>query len=115
VATGRESFTLQATFLNSPCGVQFSPDGQLLAVADSGPAEGLVKIYEVMTGHLERTLHAHNLRVASIAFSSDSKRLASGGMDKTAKLWDLGTRISSITCFSTQTAGAWPRSARMAR
>jgi eukaryotic-like serine/threonine-protein kinase len=96
LATGREAFSVTAVFLNNPWRVEFSPDSRLLAVADTG-SEGLVHVHETSTGRRTLTLQAHNLRVASIAFSRDSKRLATAGLDKTVKLWDLATGQEILT------------------
>src|SRR5437899_2459297 len=51
----------------------FSKDGTLLAIACEDKA---VRLYDCKTGKLVRTLADHNLRVWSIAFSPDGKRLA---------------------------------------
>ena len=43
------------------------------------------------TGQDLLTLSGHTAPVMSVAFSPDSKTLATGSEDKTAKLWDVAT------------------------
>jgi WD40 repeat protein len=73
----------------------FSPDGKYLAAGTNDP-HGLIKIWEVATGRLVRTLpgrsdpaRGHSDAVLSLAYSQDGKRLLSGSYDRTAILWDL--------------------------
>jgi uncharacterized protein with WD repeat/nitrous oxidase accessory protein NosD len=68
--------------------VAFSPDGQLLA---SGSADYTIKLWEVATGSLVRTLSGHTSWVISVAFSPDGRLLASGSDDYTIKLWEVAT------------------------
>jgi WD40 repeat protein len=54
--------------------VQFSPDGKTLA---TGSFDGTVRLWDAASGTQTAELRGHGLRVLSIAFSADGKRLAS--------------------------------------
>jgi WD40 repeat protein len=69
-------------------GVEFSPDGSLLAVAGS-IADPAVKLYDARTGALVHTLVGHATRVGCVAFHPDAKRLASCSIDQTVRIWEL--------------------------
>ncbi len=66
--------------------VAFSPDGELIA---SGSLGHTVKLWDVVTGQLSRTLEGHSNYINSVAFSPDGRHLVSGGGDRTLKLWDV--------------------------
>jgi WD40 repeat protein/tRNA A-37 threonylcarbamoyl transferase component Bud32 len=68
--------------------VVFSPDGSMLA---SGSEDKTIKLWEVGSGSLIRTLEGHNRGVKSVVFSPDGSMLASGSEDKTIKLWEVGS------------------------
>lgn len=68
--------------------VAFSPDGQLLAGACDDKS---IKVWDVHTGELKRSLVGHVNSVISVAFSPDGKTLASRSNDMTMKLWDAQT------------------------
>ena len=63
-----------------------SPDGLTLGSVDS-----TIKLWNLKTGDLLRTLTGHEEAVVSVAISPDGQTLASGSEDKTIKLWNLKT------------------------
>ena len=71
------------------CVVAFSPDGRLLA---SGSSDKTMKVWEVASGALLRTLEGHTWSVNSVAFSPDGRALASASWDNTIRLWDAASR-----------------------
>ncbi|MBL1179375.1 WD40 repeat domain-containing protein, partial [Pantanalinema sp. GBBB05] len=76
--------------------LRFSPDGKTLA---SGSGDKTVKLWEVGSGKLIRTLIGHNSAVSSVEFSPDSKTLTSGSADNTVKMWEVssGKLIRTLT------------------
>lgn len=66
----------------------FSPDGRLLATGSSYE-NGLVRIWDVQTGELLRTLEGHLNGVSQVSFSPNSQFLASGSYDGTLRIWGI--------------------------
>ncbi len=67
--------------------VAYSPDGSLLAIA----AGNKIQLIAVESGRCEQVLDGHPDLVRSITFSPSGECLASGGMDKTIRLWDVAS------------------------
>jgi WD40 repeat protein len=88
-------------------GVAFSPDGKYLAWG-KGTQNMIDKIgnnvilSDVASGREVRTLSGHTARITSVAFSPDSKTLASGSDDGTIRMWDVtnGQKLSSVSGYS---------------
>jgi WD40 repeat protein len=94
VAARTKRATLEATtekvFLNEITALAFSPDGQTLALAVNRE----VQLWDTGTGRPVARLEGHTGKVKCLAFSPDGTRLASGGFDRTVRLWDV-TRYRS--------------------
>jgi WD40 repeat protein len=68
----------------------FTPDGQLLA---SGSWDDTIKLWQVSTGQLLKTLSEYGLGVCAVTFSPDGRLLASGSWDNTIKVWQVSTGL----------------------
>ena len=68
--------------------VAFLQDGKTLA---SGGKDPLIKLWDVKTGSLMRTLSGHTRSVESLASSPNGKTLVTGesGGDSSVKFWGL--------------------------
>jgi len=81
--TPLESFTQQITH------VVTSRDGKLLATSGPLNARPAVVIRNLETGSPVTTLLGHAGSIRAMQFSGDSKKLATGSDDGTARVWDL--------------------------
>ena len=73
----------------------FSPDGRTLAW--SGRNDGLVSLRDVTTGAEVTRFIGHNGVVRGIAFAPSGTGLATGGDDRTIKLWDVPVYEPSLS------------------
>ena len=97
VPTGelRKTIAGHAGRVNSLC---WSPNGQTLASGGgyviieqcaAPSADNTVRLWDVATGELQKTLTGHTDEVLSVRFSADGQTLASGSADGTVLLWDM--------------------------
>ncbi|RWA05589.1 hypothetical protein EKO27_g9520 [Xylaria grammica] len=72
--------------------VAFSHDGEMLV---SGSEDGTIRVWDVATGELQKTIEPQMEHVYAVAFSPDNKTLAVGGYigggDGAVSLWDVAT------------------------
>lgn len=66
-----------------------SPVANVLA---AGSANHRVSLWDMNTFRELESFIGHRQEVQALAFSSDGKRLASGGGDRTARIWKIGAR-----------------------
>ncbi len=72
--------------------IRYSSNGWWIATASGTPAQsGVVRLWDVATGEPIRDLLEVDDSVHALAFSPDSKLLASGGCDRSIRIWDLAT------------------------
>jgi WD40 repeat protein len=83
--------------------VCFSPDGKHVAAASGSGGDGnTALVWDAASGKVFRTFKAYN----SVAFSSDSQRLACAGYSDVGPVtvWDVATREPALTLPDTRTA-----------
>ena len=85
--SAKPELILQTGHTKSVNAIVFSPDNRWLA---SGGKDDVIKIWDLATGNILRTLYGHTSNVNALAVSPDGKLLASGSGDINDQR-DLGT------------------------
>jgi len=84
--------------------LQLSPDGKVLA---TGGFDGLVRLWDMATGHELPHPIQEPESVVSAAFSPDGRVVAIASLDQTIKLWELATGRELDTLRGHE-SGVWP-------
>jgi len=63
-----------------------SADGKWAAI---GEENGKIRIFEVATGKVAKTLEGHSAATTGVAFNADATKLVSGSQDKTFRVWNI--------------------------
>ena len=80
-----------------------SPDAtRLVATSSAGHRIYPIWVWDANTGELLFTMKAQTRGIQTLAFSTDSKTLASGNISNTIRLWDMDTGTTRAT-FKTST------------
>lgn len=90
-----------------PTLLAFSPDGSTLALSVTGfrtsaTEKSAVQLWDVGTKRRTAILEGHTGYVSALAFSPDSKVLATGATDATTRLWDVAKQrwLATLTGHS---------------
>ncbi len=78
-----------------PRSIAVSADGKLAAV---GEETGKVKVYDLATGQIAKTLSGHTGPVTGVAFTADGTKVVTGSQDKTFRVFNMadGMQIASV-------------------
>jgi len=81
-------------------GLSLNRDGKTLVTAG---LDGNIRIWNVATGQVERTLSGHTNSLYKAVFNPSEKLLASSSRDRTARVWDIATgrelhRLTGFRC-----------------
>lgn len=98
-ATGKsaEPLTEVAVFQGRTSWIEraaLSPDGKILASGGGNTEGGELKLWDVSTGKEIARLAAYSNSLYALAFSADSRRLASGDSERRVIVWDVERRKS---------------------
>ncbi|MBT31266.1 MAG: hypothetical protein CMO01_16550 [Thalassobius sp.] len=74
--------------------VTINPSHTTIATTAS---DGVIKLWDIASGRILRTLDGHSSKVNAISFSSDGKLLVSGSYDQTVKVWEVSTGMNIQT------------------
>ncbi len=87
-STKVDKTNILSTLISGIYSVAISPDGRTLV---NGSYDKTIKIWNIASGQLIRTLQGHSGLVNSVAISPDGRTLVSGGGDKTIKIWNIAS------------------------
>jgi len=89
VESGNMIMNFKEEFLSGVFNSRFSRDESMVAIASRDKIGS--RIFEAKTGKLLNKLKGHTDWVKSVAFSFDQTMIATGSLDKTARIWNVNT------------------------
>ncbi len=72
-------------------GVSYGPDGNTIISRHNGQVDKTIRLWDIDTGKLLRTLAGHTRHISDMAICPESKIIATGSFDHTVRLWDADT------------------------
>ncbi|MEM1069192.1 MAG: c-type cytochrome domain-containing protein, partial [Planctomycetota bacterium] len=85
VETGELVRDLGEVHSDTVFGIAFSPDGRQLA---SAAADKTIRVHDLATGNLVRSLEGHTHHVLSLDWQDDGQTIASASADQSIKVWN---------------------------
>jgi WD40 repeat protein len=92
-ATGNELRELRGGHNGAVLDAVFSPDGRIVITSAS---DGTICVWDAKNGDLKRNLRGHVGAVRSVSVAGDNTVLASGGDDRSARIWSVSTLPSIV-------------------
>lgn len=91
------NFSLIRTIANHPSAsvIAISPDSRTLV---SGGDDKAIKVWDIATGKLQKTLQSDSGKIRSLAISPDGKTVVSGSADRMVRIWNpiTGKRLAIL-------------------
>ena len=104
----RPELVLQTGHTGPINAIALSAGGRFLV---SGSDDNTIRLWDIATGNVLRTLVGHEKPVLAVAVSGDGRVIASGGDDSSVRVWDVTT--GQLRVSRAQRAGKGWRSARI--
>ena len=104
LATMEMTHSLSEVHSDVVFGVQFSPDGKLIA---TGSADRFARVIEIESKKTRHSFEGHTHYVMDVSWQANGRILVSAGGDGMAKLWDVttGERKKNIEGFKKEVTG----------
>ena len=93
-ASGKETRSIQMSTNGGVAAVRFCPDGRTVA---AGLSDGTVEFWDANSGIFQKSLHADEAIVTTLALSRSGRRLTTAGGSQTVRIWNVETGAEAIS------------------